>query len=94
MRTRVEIKVSMCRVMVYLMVQRAIRSPANIYVQEGQVAISFHLHRELNVLVHPEGQMTSVIYIKKLTEELKCSPVEHCFFKVLCEEAGDNRREW
>jgi hypothetical protein len=50
----------MCRVMIYLMVQRAIRSPANIYNLEGKVAISFHLHCELNVLVHPEGQMMKV----------------------------------
>jgi hypothetical protein len=30
------------------MAQRAIGSPTNIYVKEGKVAISFHLHDELN----------------------------------------------
>jgi hypothetical protein len=39
------------------MVQSAIRSPANMYILEGEVAISFHFHGELNVLVHLKGQM-------------------------------------
>jgi hypothetical protein len=41
----------MGRFTVHLMAQTAIRSPLNIYVHEGKVTISFHLHGELNVLV-------------------------------------------
>jgi hypothetical protein len=33
------------------MAQRTIGSSANIYVEEGKVAVSFHLHDELHVLV-------------------------------------------
>jgi hypothetical protein len=39
MRTRTEVEVGMCRFMVYLMAQRAIRSPVNTYVQKGKVAV-------------------------------------------------------
>jgi hypothetical protein len=37
--------------MVYLMTQRIIRSPVNVCVQKGKMAISFCLHGELNVPV-------------------------------------------
>jgi hypothetical protein len=33
------------------MAQRIIGSPVNIYVKEGEVALSFGLHGELNALV-------------------------------------------
>jgi hypothetical protein len=42
MRTRVETEFSMGRFTVYIMAQRAIRAPENIYVLDGKVAISFH----------------------------------------------------
>jgi hypothetical protein len=51
MRTGTEVNVGMGRFAVYLMAHRAIRSPVNICVQEGKVAVSFGLCGELNILV-------------------------------------------
>jgi hypothetical protein len=41
----------MGRFTMYFMTQRAIMPPVNMCAKEGKVAISFHLHGELNVLV-------------------------------------------
>jgi hypothetical protein len=41
----------MGRFTVHFMAQRAMGSPADIYVKEGKVTISFCVHDELNVLV-------------------------------------------
>jgi hypothetical protein len=43
--------ISMGRFTVYLMAQRAVRSPVNICVKARKVAISFCLQGEVNVLV-------------------------------------------
>jgi hypothetical protein len=70
-RTGVKIEVSAGRFTEYLMAQRTISSPVNICVQERNVAVSFSIHGELNILVNtlqvtkmslnpsaPLGQMT------------------------------------
>jgi hypothetical protein len=94
--------------MVYLMAQRTIKSPVNICVQEGKVAVSFCLHGELNVLVdtiqvvkevlQPVGTMgpddESVVHIMEPAEGLMGCPVECHLIRVLHEEADDNRRQW
>jgi hypothetical protein len=41
----------MCRFTVHFLAQRAIGSPVSIYVKEENVAVSFLLHGELNILV-------------------------------------------
>lgn len=51
MGTILEIEVNVGRFMVYIMTQGAMRSCVNICIQEGKVAVSFHLHGELNVVV-------------------------------------------
>jgi hypothetical protein len=90
MRARVQVKVVKGRFMVHSMAQGTIGSPVNIYVKEGKVAISFHLHGELNVLVDtvqvvkevpqpiravwPDDE--SVIHIAEPAEGLVGSPVK------------------
>jgi hypothetical protein len=51
MRARVLVEAGVGRLMVHSMAQTAIRSPVNIRVKEGKVAVSFLLHCELNVLM-------------------------------------------
>jgi hypothetical protein len=46
----VKIEVGMGRFTVHFMAQGPIRSPVNIYVKEGEVALTFSLHGELNAL--------------------------------------------
>jgi hypothetical protein len=41
----------MGRFTVYCVAQRTVVSPVNIYVKEGEVALSFGLHGELNALM-------------------------------------------
>jgi hypothetical protein len=90
-----ETEVSTCSVTVYLMVQRAIRSPANIYILEGKVAHFFPSPWWTECSGAPRGpDDESVIQVKELAEGHRGYPAEHCFLKVLCEEAGDNRRQW
>lgn len=48
----IQIKVSMSRLPVYCMSQGAVRSPVNICVREGDVAISFSLLGELYVVMN------------------------------------------
>lgn len=44
----------MGRFTIQFQAHRAIGSPVNIYVKEGKMAVSFHLHDELNVQVVKE----------------------------------------
>jgi hypothetical protein len=69
------------------MTKRAIRPLVNICAKEGKVAVSFHLHGELNVLVHtvqvvrevpqPVGAMwpddKSVVHITEPAEGLRAA---------------------
>jgi hypothetical protein len=46
----VKIEVGMGRFTVHCMTQRTVGYPVNIYVKEGEIALSFSLHGELNAL--------------------------------------------
>jgi hypothetical protein len=90
------------------MAQTAIGSPVNIYVKEGNVAISFRLHGELNVLVDTLQVVTevpqpvramwpddeSVVHVTDPAEGLTESPAERYLLEVLHVEVGDNWRQW
>jgi hypothetical protein len=45
------VEVAVCRFTVHSMAQGTVGSPVNIYVEEGEVALSFSLHDELSALV-------------------------------------------
>jgi hypothetical protein len=42
------VEIGMCGLAVHSVSQRAIRSPVNIYVQEGEVPFALSFHGELN----------------------------------------------
>jgi hypothetical protein len=76
-RTGGDINVGMGRFAVYLMAPRAIRSPVNICVQEGKVAVSFGLHGKLNILVD------SVQVIKEVPQPiLTMGPIDKSIIHV------------
>jgi hypothetical protein len=77
MRTGAEVNVSKGRFTVYLMAYRAIRSPMNICVQEGKVALSFGFCGELHIL------MDNVQVIKEVPQPiLTMGPVEESIIHV------------
>jgi hypothetical protein len=85
------------------MAQRAIRSPANICIQEGKAAISLHLQSELDFLVDTVhvvdfilhliqsiGQDDeNIICLVEPTEGLMGFSAEHRHLSVLHEEVGN-----
>jgi hypothetical protein len=56
----IKAEIGMGRFTVYSMAQRTIGPPVNIYVKEGEVALTFGLHGELNVLVAISSSKMSV----------------------------------
>jgi hypothetical protein len=49
--TSIKVEVCMGKFTVHSMAQRTVESSVNIYVKEGEVALTFSLHDELNALV-------------------------------------------
>jgi hypothetical protein len=103
MRTRVYIEAGMGWFTVNFMAKRATRSPVNIYVKRGNVAICFRLHCGLKCsdrrctggqeVPQPVGSVRlddqSVIHAIEPAEELMSSPVDSHLLEVLHEEVGD-----
>jgi hypothetical protein len=104
----IQVGVGMGRFMVYSMSEGTIGSPVNINIQEGKVAISFHLHGELDGLVdtvqvvkevpQPVGAVwsddESVVHVTKPADRLMGSLVKRRLLEVFHVEVGNDQRKW
>jgi hypothetical protein len=95
------------RITVHPVAQRTIRFPVNIYIKEGEVALTFSLHGELNAqvaavqvvqeilwLLRSVWPDDGVVHVAKLAEGLVRGQVKCLLFEILHVEVGDDWRQW